>query len=155
LRFPLRGFRSSTPIPSLRGGLIRCKPVIPITIFGPRGQQARLALIDTGSDDVVFPIALANHLGIDLSQAPQRQSQGVGSAGGVPVLFAPVILSLSDSVQTVRWRATVGFTSASLRFCVFGIAGGLEFFQTLLDVPKNILELHPNSTLPATQDAVP
>ncbi|MCI0538969.1 MAG: retroviral-like aspartic protease family protein [Verrucomicrobiales bacterium] len=155
MKFNLRGYRSSTAIPSLRGSSVRYRPVIPLTVIGPRGQEDPYALVDTGSDDVVFPMDLAHRLGVDLSQAPRRQSQGVGSAGGVPVLFAPVILCLSDSVQTVRWRATVGFTSASLRFCLFGIAGGLEFFQTILDVPQNILELHPNSLLPATQDAVP
>ncbi len=156
MKFTLRGYRYSTSIPSLlRGGAIRYRPVISLTVIGPAGKETPYALVDTGSDDVVFPIDLAHRLGIDLSQAPQRQSQGVGSAGGVAVLFAPVILSLSDSVQTVRWRATVGFTSASLRFCLLGVAGGLEFFQTILDVPQRTLELHPHATLPATQDAAP
>jgi hypothetical protein len=155
LKFNLRGYRYSTSLPSLRGGSIRYRPVISSTVIGPIGKETPYALVDTGSDDVVFPIDLAHRLGIDLSRAPQRKSQGVGSVGGVAVLFAPVILRLSDSVQTVRWRATVGFTSASLRFCLFGIGGGLEFFQTILDVPQNFLELHPNSTLPTTQDAVP
>lgn len=155
MKFNLRSYRSPTAIPSLCGAVIRYRPVISLTVVGPSGKEAPYALVDTGSDDVVFPMDLANRLGIDLTNAPQRQAQGVGSAGGVPVLFGPVILSLTDSVQTVRWRATVGFTSAPLRFCLFGIAGGLEYFQMLLDVPRNILELHPNLTLPATQDAVP
>jgi len=73
-------------------------------------------LVDPGSDDIVFPSALAKRIGLDLSQAPQRKSQGVGTSQPVPVLYAPVILVLSDSVQTVRWRATVGFVSVVLRF---------------------------------------
>jgi len=123
---------------------VRHKPVIPITVIGPAGQETRSILVDTGSDDVVFPIALAQRIGIDLSRAPQRHSRGVGSTQPAAVLYAPVILVLSDSTQTVRWRATIGFTAAPLRFSLLGIAGGLEFFQTILDAPQNSLELQPN-----------
>jgi hypothetical protein len=102
----------------------------------------------------VFPSALAQRIGVDLSQAPQRRSQGVGTSQPTPVLYAPVILVLSDSVQTVRWRATVGFVSAVLRFSLLGIAGGLQFFRTTLDDLHEV-ELVPNASLPMTQDPVP
>ena len=135
--------------------MVRYKPVIPITVLGPRGRVTRSILVDTGSDDVIFPVALAQRIGVDLSQAPQRHSQGVGSAQPVAVLYAPVILVLSDSTQTVRWRATVGFSAAPLPFSLLGIAGGLEFFRTILNVTQSSVELHPNSLLPTTQDAIP
>jgi hypothetical protein len=122
LKFTLRAYRSPSPIPSLGGGTIRYKPVIPMTVIGPRSQETPFVLVDPGSDDIVFPAALAQRIGVDLSQAPHRQSQGVGTPQPVPVLYAPVILLLSDAVQTVRWRATVGFVSVVLRFSLFGIA---------------------------------
>jgi hypothetical protein len=125
-----------------------------MTIIGPRSQETQFVLVDTGSDDIVFPMALAQRIGVDLSQARQRQSQGVGTSQPVPVLYAAVLLLLSDSVQTVRWRATVGFVSVVLRFSLFGIAGGLQFFRTTLDGVQE-LEIIPDATLPVTQDSVP
>ena len=155
MKFTLRTYRSSTPIPSLRGSTARSKPIIPMTVIGARAQETCFVLVDTGSDDVVFPVALAQRIGVDLSRAPQRHSQGVGSVQPVPILYAPVILALSDHQQTIRWRATVGFTSVPLQFSLLGVASGLEFFQTILDVPQRKIELLPNSTLPVTQDLIP
>jgi hypothetical protein len=154
LKFTLRGYRSPTPIPSLGGSTIRYKPVIPMTIIGPRSQETPFVLVDSGSDDIVFPMALARRIGVDLSQAPQRHSQGVGTSQPVPVLYGQVILALSDSVQTVRWRATVGFVSVVLRFSLFGIASGLQFFRTTLDSVREV-ELVPDPSLPITQDPRP
>jgi hypothetical protein len=125
-----------------------------MTIIGPKSQETPFVLVDPGSDDIVFPMALAQRIGVDLSQAPQRHSQGVGTSQPVPVLYAAVILVLSDSVQTVRWRATVGFVSVVLRFSLFGIACGLQYFRTTLDGVREI-ELVPNASLPITQDPIP
>lgn len=154
MKFPLRGYRSPSPIPSLGGATIRCKPVIPITVIGPRSQETPQVLVDPGSDDIVFPSALAQRIGVNLAGAPQRQSQGVGTSQPVPIFYAPVILLLSDNVQTVRWRATVGFVSVKLRFSLFGIAGGLQYFRMTLDGLRE-LELIPDASLPVTQDPVP
>jgi hypothetical protein len=154
LKFPMRAFRLPTPIPSLGGGTIRYKPVIPITVIGPRSQETPLVLVDQGSDDIVFPSVLARRIGVNLSGAPQRQSQGVGTSKPVPISFAPVILILSDSVQMVRWRAIVGFVSVPLRFALFGIAGGLQFFRMTQD-DLHELELVPLASLPVTTDLVP
>ena len=136
------------------GGTIRYKPVIPITVIGPKSQETPLVLVDQGSDDIVFPSVLAKRIGVNLSGAPQRQSQGVGKPKPVPIVYAQVILALSDSVQTVRWRATVGFVSVPLRFSLFGIAGGLQFFRMTQDDLQD-LELVPLASLPVTQDPLP
>jgi hypothetical protein len=154
VKFTLRAYRSPTPIPSLGGGTIRYKPVIPMTIIGPQSQETPFVLVDPGSDDIVFPMALAQRIGVDLVQAPQRHSQGVGTSAPVPVVYGPVILVLSDSAQTVRWRATVGFVAVELRFSLFGIAGGLQFFRTTLDGVREV-ELIPDASLPMTQDPMP
>ena len=153
--FPLHAYRVKNPVPSLGGGTIRYKPIIPITIIGPSGQLAREALSDSGSDDVVFPLDYAAHIGVDLSTALQGHAGGVGSTQPVAILFAPVILLLSDQTETCRWRAVVGFTQARLRLPLFGIAGGLEHFLTTLDVFNQQLILLPQPTLPATQDLMP
>src|SRR5262249_25124239 len=94
LIFLLRGFPSKTPVASLGGGRIRYKPVTPTTVTGPSGQENAEILIDTGADDVVFPLDMARRLGITLPPAPQGQARGVGSQQSVALFFAPVILQL-------------------------------------------------------------
>jgi hypothetical protein len=123
-------------------------------MIGPTGSVRRTVLVDCGADDIVFPMSFAAQIGIDLSSAPQLHAQGVGSLP-TPVSFAPVILLLTDSIETHRWRAVVGFTTAPLRLSLFGMAGGIQHFRTTIDYARCELEMHPLPSLPVTQDRVP
>ena len=153
--FVLRRYLVPNPIPSLGGARIRQKPVVPLRIIGPTGDYIPNGLVDSAADDVVFPLDAAARIGIDLSQAPQLQAQGVGSVQSAGLLFAPVILELSDGNETCRWRAMVAFTAAPMRLPLLGIAGGLEYFRTILDVEQGIVILDRKPILPATQDDIP
>jgi hypothetical protein len=42
-----------------------------------------------------------------------------------------------------------------MRFALLGIAGGLEFFRTTLDVSAREIILLPQPSLPVTQDPAP
>src|SRR5262249_4905512 len=54
------------------------RPQMPFTIeYGPRSFSG-IALVDSGADNIVFPLSYARVLGIDLSKAPTSVSQGVG-----------------------------------------------------------------------------
>jgi hypothetical protein len=153
--FQLQRYAVPNPIPSLRGARTRDKPVVPLKVIGPSGSHIPRGLVDTAADDVVFGLHIAKLIGIDLSQASQLQALGIGAVRPAAILFAPVILELADGNETCRWRATVAFTAASMRLPLLGIAGGLEYFRTTLDVEQGIVILERKPTLPATQDAVP
>jgi hypothetical protein len=153
--FTVPWFRAKPPAPSLGGGTKRYKPLITITVGGPRMQQLRQILVDTRADDIVFPEILAGRLGVDLSLATPGSSFTVGSGQPIPVLFAPVVLTLDDGKESCRWRAVVGFAPLRSAYGLFGIAGGLEHFRTTLDGGNHSLELVPLPSLPTTQDAVP
>jgi hypothetical protein len=155
LIFPLRIYPTRRPVPSLRGGTTRPKPVIPLTVIGPGGVDLCQVLVDTGADDIVFRLLTATKTGISLLNLPQGGARGVGAPAPATLYYAPVILALDDGVQSCRWRATVAFSPAIGPFPLFGIAGGLEFFRTTLDVGALQVELIPKLTLPATQDPVP
>jgi hypothetical protein len=142
------------PIPSLGGGFVRYKPLIPLTVIGPARRWGQYVSVDSSADDVVFPLRIAALLGIDLSSAPQLRAGGVGGQSA-PVYFAPVILEMTDYSDTYRWRVVIGFTSAFMKFPLFGIAGGLEFFRTTLDGFRKEVEIIAQPHLPVTQDAVP
>jgi hypothetical protein len=62
---------------------------------------------------------------------------------------------LTDNVDVSRWRAVVGFARTSMRFPLFGVAGGLEHFRLILDIGDQEIMLLPKPSLPATHDAVP
>ncbi len=141
--FLLRRYMVPSPVPSLGGSRFRT------------GDTAPNAILDSGADDVVFHLDVAAQLGIDLSQAPQLQAQGVGSGTPSCLLFAPVILELSDGSETCRWRAVVAFTAVRLRLPLFGIAGGIEHFRSTVDVAAREVVMIPQPSLPATQDTFP
>jgi hypothetical protein len=155
LRFSFPGFKTKSFPPSLGGRSIRYKPLVPITVIGALGQEARQILVDPGSDDVVFPLALASRIGVDLTHALPGQSRGVGSTQPISLLFAPVILLLDDGTERSRWRAVVGFTAAPLRFALLGIAGGIEYFRTTFDVDNQEILMVPQPSIPLTQDLIP
>src|SRR5437870_716797 len=96
LRFDVPWFLAPRPMPSLGGGRRRYRPVIWLTVVGPRAQQLTQVVVDTAADDIVLPARLAQQLGVDLSAAIPRTSLGVGLAQPTPLLFAPVILLLDD-----------------------------------------------------------
>jgi len=149
LIFPIRPYRPKVLAPSLRGSTVRYKPVLALTVIGPGGQDIVEALVDSGADDVVFPIRVANTIGVNLSAAFVGQAQGLGGNQPVGLLYAPVVLLLSDGTQACQWRAVVGFTQTPMRFALFGIAGGLEHFRATLDVHDRELILLPKLSLPA------
>jgi len=150
----MRPYPVPNPVPSLGGGVVQYKPLIPLNVIGPQGRWGPYVSVDTSADDVVFPQSIAPVLGIDLNSAPQLQASGVGGQLAT-VYYAPVILELTDLIDIYRWRATVGFTSSFMKFPLFGIAGGLEFFRTTLDGFRKEVEIVAQPNLPATQDAVP
>src|SRR5947209_19817350 len=97
------------PVVSLGGRTVRLKPVVTITVIGPTGQDSRPILLDSGADDVVFPMPVATRLGVQLAGAPHHLASGAGARSPVGLHFAPVILELTDGVDRYRWRAQVGF----------------------------------------------
>ncbi len=153
--FPIPRFRSPTPILSLGGGWYRQKPIISIDVLGPTGQFGAQISVDSSSDDVVFPIRLAPLLGVTFSGGPQRHAGGVGSPAPIGLFYAPVILELSDHIETCRWRAVVVFAQTQMPFALLGIAGGLEHFLTTFNFSMSEIIMLPQPTLSATQDARP
>jgi hypothetical protein len=97
-------------------------------------------LLDTGSDDTVFPERVAARIGVDLTHAPTGGASGVG--GGTALLrYAEVVLRLSDGREHRQWTARVGFTSAPLKRPLFGFAGFLQYFTASFHGDREEVEL--------------
>lgn len=149
MRFPYRVYPVPRPVVSLGGRPARPQPVIPVTVVGPGGAAAREGLLDTGSDDTIFPERVAALIGLDLTGAPVRTAAGVGLVPAA-VRFAEVTLRLTDGVEFREWRAWAGFTPARLNRPLLGFAGFLQFFTAAFDGQREQVELIVNGLHPGT-----
>jgi hypothetical protein len=126
--------RASGPIVSLGGRTYRSRPLVPVTIVGPRGSAVETALLDPGADDTVMPDRAAARAGIDLTKAPIRSASGVGAPPSF-LRYVQVHLRLTDGKEFREW---------------LGIAGCLQFFDADFRGELEEVELRINGLYPGT-----
>ena len=112
MRLPYRRYPASQPVYPLGGAQFRDYPICDLGIETPGGSTITVALLDTGADDTILPATIAQALGLDLSNAPFGDAQGVGGST-LRCQYAQVKLRLSDGVEHCEWPATVGFVPSS------------------------------------------
>jgi hypothetical protein len=149
LTFSFRRFRVNHPLATLAGRAERPRPVIPVTLIGPVNARLLPCLLDTGSDDTLFPENLAGALGVDLTDAPTITGAGVGMVS-LSVRVSEVTLRLANNHERRQWKALVGFTSSPLRQPLLGYAGFLQFFTTCFLGDRERVELTVNASYPGT-----
>jgi hypothetical protein len=149
LRYPFRLQRTSQPVLSLGGRFVRPQPILAVNIIGPTNSWIRDGLLDTGSDDVVFPDHVAGLIGIDLKNPPTGAARGVGT-GVVALRYAEATLRVVGQNEHREWQAWVGFTSAPLRRPLLGFAGFLQFFDSLYRGALEEFDLKVNPLYPGT-----
>jgi hypothetical protein len=144
---PLAG----SPPPSIpASATARWRPLIPITIIGPKGKSQFFArpLLDPGADDTIFPLAAAGALDV---QFHRNSGFGILWRGkGHPLRFADVELELTDGAKVIRWAAVVGFSPAPIRYPLLGLAGCLQFFDARFRGHIQVVELEPISAFAGT-----
>ena len=145
LKFPYLPLATRQPIPALGGAQVRYRPILSVRLFGPLGSRLFDGCLDCASDDTLFPQALAQSLGIDLTGAPKGESRPVDGVA-IPYLYARVRLRISDGWEQCEWEATVGFANLQLRWALLGHAGFLDFFDTTLFGSRREAILTPNSS---------
>ncbi len=148
LVFPYIPFPLGRPLWALSGRTERPRPVIPVALLGPRGTSVDRALLDSGSDDTVFPDFVAARVGIDLSNAPTGSASGVVPTAATVLRYAEVILRVTDGREYREWPARVAFTSLPLHRPLLGFAGFLQFFTTTFHGDREQVELTVNSLYP-------
>ena len=149
LRFPYQLAAVGHAVLPLGGRWVRPRPLVPITVMGPRDSRLRMALVDTAADDTVFPEVLAGLIGVDLTSAPAGTAGGVGGLT-FAVRYAQVTLRLTDGREFREWPAWVGFTAARLVHPLLGFAGCLQFFSVLALGDREEVELIANRLYPGT-----
>lgn len=149
-RFPYSLHPMPRPVVSLAGRLARPRPFIPLVVINPvTAQWVRCrGLVDSGADDVVFPLSVAELVGIDLSQAVIRTAQGM-TGTATPIWYARVGLQLSnDEGDIIEWESMVAFCEKSTQYGLLGFAGFLQYFTTTFRGDDEDVELVPNDLMP-------
>jgi hypothetical protein len=126
------------------------RPEVTIDVIGPVATETIQALVDTGSDETVFPASLANAIGVRLDHSSTGQASAVGGHA-VELVPGSVTLRISQDGQVFRWEATVAFLETQHpeeEVALLGYAGFLEFFHATFNSEKHELELTPNSRFP-------
>ncbi len=149
LLFAYRIYPGPGPVWPLGGRIGRPRPVVHITVIGPNGASVQEALLDTGSDDTVFPEHVAAAIGLDLTNAPTGSASGVGMAAA-SIRYAEVTLRLTDGAEFREWPARVGFTPAPIKRALLGFAGFFQFFTATFDGDREQIELTVNALYPGT-----
>ncbi len=134
-----------TPQPSLRGGVLRHRPVLAVRPSVGGGSWILDGLLDSGSDDTIFPEWVAGVIGVDLTAAVEHNIQLAGRGKPIRSRFLPITLRITDGLQeTYEWEAIVGFVAVPLKWPLLGQAGFLEFFDVRFLGADHATELIPN-----------
>jgi len=149
LRFPYLQVAMGRPIVPLGGKVHRPRPVIGVTIIGPAGTVPYDGLLDSGSDDVLFPEDVAALIGVDLTNAPQGTASAFGQRT-IPVRYAEATLRIADNQERREWRAWVSFAPVVRRYALLGFAGFLQYFTAAFHGDREEVELTVNGIYPGT-----
>ena len=148
MKFAYQRLRVNRPIATLRGAMVRYKPILHVRVEHAGVTWPVAGLLDTGADDSVFPRSLAEKLEIPLDGLPVCSAT---SAGGKSVEYAvaPVTLAAHDGIQRCEWSTLVGFRLDRVKaFPLFGQIGFLQFFTAEFSGDACEVMLTPNSTFP-------
>jgi len=149
MRFSYKQFPAKVPVVSLGGRTVRPRPFLWVTLITPTALRLRYCLLDTGSDDTVFPESVAHQLGIDLTNTPVGTASGTGMAIAA-IRYAEAKLRVSDGREFREWTARVGFTRTPLKQPLLGYAGFLQYFTATFHGDLEEVELAVNSGYPGT-----
>jgi hypothetical protein len=117
------------------------RPMIPFHLFGPAGEDEAIGLVDTGSDDTVFPDYLIRVLGVVIAPLDYAAVGGVGN-GMELVRYGTIDLAIPGAGGGDRWSARVGFHAGHK--VVLGHGGFLESFTASFNGRSRHLTLTPN-----------
>jgi hypothetical protein len=127
------------------------RPEIPVTIVGPAGELSLIGLVDTGSDNTIFPHSVADLLQISTSLL---EGAGATAFGGqrVELQIGDAVLRLHADDGDCAWKSQVcfyDFPSTEDDVVILGHAGFLDYFTATFDGKEAVLTLLPNDQLPS------
>jgi hypothetical protein len=137
------------PTPTIPDGIIH-RPQVFLRIAGSKSDLFLLALVDTGADETIIPLSVADEIGIELDANKRSQASGVT---GQPLELLPgrVELEILGESEAYRWSDTISFArfaDEEDECAILGHAGALRYFTATFDGERNQGSLLPNGTMP-------
>ena len=151
MKFPYSTVISA--VPGTDEYVLMRRPEIPVTILGPGGSLTLIGLVDTGSDNTIFPKSVADLLQI----ATESESGPAANAFGgqrIQLLAGDATLQLEADEVTCSWKTVTcffKFDSPEDETVILGHAGFLDFFTATFDGKFGTLMLMPNDELPTNE----
>lgn len=118
------------------------RPIIPITICHLDRHVRAMALIDSGSDDCLFPIDIGKSLGLVVENGKPSAYRGCG--GGT---FTAYFHQITIEIAGWKYPCYVGFTQGKLPAPILGQYGFFNLFKIIFDKEKEIIELIPKNNI--------
>jgi hypothetical protein len=113
MKFPYSTVISA--VPGTDEYLLLRRPEVPVTISGPGGSITLIALVDTGSDNTIFPKSVADHLQITVESVSGHAANAFGGQR-IQLLMGDATLRLEAGMKLARGRRPFVFsTSIHLR----------------------------------------
>lgn len=149
MRFPYREYVSL--FPGTTDYRLILRPVISIRIIGSKSEARWDALVDTGADETLLPMSLAEVLEVELDQQLTSEAAGI-SGDRLKIHYGDVEFQIAVDQKVVAWKTTVGFVefgSSDDEVIILGHGGCLDDFTSTFDGENAELELIPNRLLPS------
>jgi predicted aspartyl protease len=148
MKFSYRRYRVQTASEQIQ---IVYRPVVPITIHGPKASIELFGLVDTGADFTMLPWKLVDLLGVTPDHSRSADVTGFGDPT-VTAVPAEVELELGRGRTIYRWSSETYF--GDQEYLLLGNEGFLKFFIATFDGGDQTLELLPSRYFTSASSAV-
>ena len=116
------------------------RPIIPATLFGPKGSVTVDALIDSGADRCLFHTDLGREIGLDLEKGEKENFSGI-EGGRIPAFLHKIQIQIVGMDKKIEVLA--GFSSAPGVFAILGQEGFFDAFRIKFEKDHNVIEITP------------
>lgn len=147
MKFSYRRFEVDET-PTVPKGVVY-RPMVSIRIIGPLDHVNVRALVDTGADETIFPVSIAEAIGAEMDEAESVSLEGIGGHM-VQAVLGTVEIEIGVGKSLTRWQQRARFVPSSLddEVPILGHVGFLQYFATLFDGKRHQMTLTPNGTFP-------
>ena len=116
------------------------RPIIPITLFGPKGSVNVDALIDSGADKSLFHIELGKEIGLNCKECRKEIFSGIA---GKKIIAYVCKVQLQIRGIDKKIELLAGFADAPGIFAILGQDGFFDAFKIKFERNHNIIEITP------------
>lgn len=116
------------------------RPLIPVTLFGPRGSIYIDALVDSGADISLFHSDIGRDIGLEIEKGERQVFSGI-EGGNVIVYTHFIYLQIIGMNEKIEVEA--GFTETSGVSAILGQEGFFDKFRIKFERDINSLDITP------------